>query len=187
MTAATRSQIGYTVCCCILATIPAPKKSNTKTHFLFLIIFLSRWRGRNHLSYLRAKSHYDSQPGEASEHPLIYDDANIQFYRGNNAYLLEPGNRQRCPASMSAIGLLPQSASTGMVRDTSGLSQQVGLLALLWLWSIKIGYIELVLFLLGYRRRCPASMLAIGLLPQSASTGMVRDTSGLSQQVGLLA
>ena len=99
------------------------------------------------MSYLRAKSHYDSQPGEASEHPLIYDDANIQFYRGNNAYLLEPGNRQRCPASMSAIGLLPQSASTGMVRDTSGLSQQVGLLALLWLWSIKIGYTELVLFL----------------------------------------
>ena len=115
---------------------PAPKKSNTKPNFLFLIIFLSRWRGRNHLSYLRAKSHYDSQPGEASEHPLIYDDANIQFYRGNNAYLLEPGNRQRCPASMSAIGLLPQSASTGMVRDTSGLSQQVGLLLLHVRWVV---------------------------------------------------
>ena len=129
MTAAT-SQIGYTVCCCILATIQ-PRKSLIiqKPSFSLFIIFLSRWRGRNHLSYLRAKSHYDSQPGEASEHPLIYDDANIQFYRGNNAYLLEPGNRQRCPASMSAIGLLPQSASTGMVRDTSGLSQQVGLLA----------------------------------------------------------
>ena len=97
--------------------------------FFSLSLLTSRWRGRNHLSYLRAKSHYDSQPGEASEHPLIYDDANIHFYRGNNAYLLEPGNRQRCPASMSAIGLLPQSASTGMVRDTSGLSQQVGLLA----------------------------------------------------------
>ena len=136
--AATRIQIGYTVCCCCLATSQPRKSLIQKPIFLFLIIFLSRWRGRNHLSYLRAKSHYDSQPGEASEHPLIYDDANIQFYRGNNAYLLEPGNRQRCPASMSAIGLLPQSASTGMVRDTSGLSQQVGLLALLRLWSIKI-------------------------------------------------
>ena len=145
--AATRSQIGYTVCCCCLATSQPRKSLIQKPIFLFVIIFLSRWRGRNHLSYLRAKSHYDSQPGEASEHPLIYDDANIQFYRGNNAYLLEPGNRQRCPASMSAIGLLPQSASTGMVRDTSGLSQQVGLLAWLWLWGIKIGYTELLLFL----------------------------------------
>ena len=145
--AATRSQIGYTVCCCCLATSQPRKSLIQKPIFLFVIIFLSRWRGRNHLSYLRAKSHYDSQPGEASEHPLIYDDANIQFYRGNNAYLLEPGNRQRCPASMSAIGLLPQSASTGMVRDTSGLSQQVGLLAWLRLWSIKIGCTKLGLFL----------------------------------------
>ena len=93
----------------------------SNTFFYILIILTSRWRGRNHLSYLRAKSHYDSQPGEASEHPLIYDDANIHFYRGNNAYLLEPGNR-RGPAA----ALLPASESTGgLVRDTSGLSQQV--------------------------------------------------------------
>ena len=65
LTAATRSQIGYTVCCCcILATIQYRKSLIQKPIFLFLfIIFLSRWRGRNHLSYLQAKLHYDSQLG----------------------------------------------------------------------------------------------------------------------------
>ena len=101
---------------------PSTPHHNSNTFFLSLLT--SRWRGRNHLSYLRAKSHYDSQPGEASEHPLIYDDANIHFYRGNNAYLLEPGN-QRCPAA--AILPAPSASTSGMVRDTSGLSQQVGL------------------------------------------------------------
>lgn len=70
-----------------------------------------RWRSRNRLSYLRSKSSYDSscQPTENSEHPLIYDDANIHFYRGagpsSSSYLLDHHRP--------------------IVRDTSGLSQQV--------------------------------------------------------------
>ena len=74
-------------------------------HFFFFY----RWRGRNRLSYLRTKSSYDSQR-ETSEHPLIYDDANIHFYRthgSSNTYLIDGGR------------------SRPIVRDLSGLSQQV--------------------------------------------------------------
>ena len=76
--------------------------------YSFLFIFY-RWRGRNRLSYLRTKSSYDSQR-ETSEHPLIYDDANIHFYRthgSSNTYLIDGGR------------------SRPIVRDLSGLSQQV--------------------------------------------------------------
>ena len=86
---------------------------------------LFRWRKRNHLSYLRTKSNYEASnlasgtmaastlpPERLSEHPLIYDDANIHFYRtsGTSTYLLDSS---RGP-----------SRST-MVRDISSLSSQV--------------------------------------------------------------
>ena len=86
-------------------------------------LFLYRWRKRNHLSYLRTKSNYEAAvtstglaatlpPERLSEHPLIYDDANIHFYRtsGTSTYLLDSS---RGP-----------SRST-MVRDISSLSSQV--------------------------------------------------------------
>ena len=89
------------------------------------IFVLFRWRKRNHLSYLRTKSNYEASnlasgtmaastlpPERLSEHPLIYDDANIHFYRtsGTSTYLLDSS---RGP-----------SRST-MVRDISSLSSQV--------------------------------------------------------------
>lgn len=90
-----------------------------------LLCFCFRWRKRNHLSYLRTKSNYEASalasgtmaastlpPERLLEHPLIYDDANIHFYRtsGTSSYLLDSS---RGP-----------SRST-MVRDISSLSSQV--------------------------------------------------------------
>ena len=96
---------------------------NLTKYFCNFVLF--RWRKRNHLSYLRTKSNYEASnlasgtmaastlpPERLSEHPLIYDDANIHFYRtsGTSTYLLDSS---RGP-----------SRST-MVRDISSLSSQV--------------------------------------------------------------
>lgn len=69
------------------------------------------------MSYLRTKTSYDSHR-ETSEHPLIYDDANIHFYRSNHA------------SSSSNTYLMDRRP---IVRDLSGLSQQVRTLVLTYL------------------------------------------------------
>jgi hypothetical protein len=67
-----------------------------------------RWRGRNRLSYLhKTSSSFETNP-EHSEHPLIYDDTNIHFLRSS------------CTASTHI-----SDQRRPIVRDTSGLSQQV--------------------------------------------------------------
>ena len=81
------------------------------------LVSIYRWRGRNRLSYLRTKTSYDSHR-ETSEHPLIYDDANIHFYRSNHA------------SSSSNTYLMDRRP---IVRDLSGLSQQVRTLVLTYL------------------------------------------------------
>ena len=82
-----------------------------------VFVSIYRWRGRNRLSYLRTKTSYDSHR-ETSEHPLIYDDANIHFYRSNHA------------SSSSNTYLMDRRP---IVRDLSGLSQQVRTLVLTYL------------------------------------------------------
>ena len=86
------------------------------------LVSIYRWRGRNRLSYLRTKTSYDSHR-ETSEHPLIYDDANIHFYRSNHA------------SSSSNTYLMDRRP---IVRDLSGLSQQVRTLVLTYLGPNRI-------------------------------------------------